>query len=67
MNENVEKILGDLNTSITSSIYREREMLKELSELKGKLMALKSMCDIEFDSVPSGILYAMFGWDKKEE
>lgn len=67
MNENIEKLISDLNTSINSSMYREREMLKELSELKGKIQALKAMCDIEFDNVSSGILAKMFGWDKKEE
>lgn len=67
MNDNFEKLISDLNTSINSSIYREREMLKELSELKGKIIALKAMCDVEFDNVPAGILAKMFGWDSKEE
>lgn len=68
MNENnIEKLISDLNTSINASMYRDREMLKELSELKGKIMALKAMCDVEFDNVPSGILTKMFGWDYKEE
>lgn len=64
MNENFEKLISDLNTSINSSIYREREMLKEFYELKGKIQALKAMVDTEYDNIPATVLSKLFGWEE---
>ena len=67
MNDNIEKIeklISDLNTSINASMYRDREMLKELSELKGKIQALKAMADTEYDNIPVTVLSKLFGWEE---
>lgn len=64
MNDNFEKLISDLNTSINSSIYREREMLKEFYELKGKIQALKAMADTEYDNIPVTVLSKLFVWEE---
>lgn len=67
MNDNIEKIeklISDLNTSINASMYRDREMLKELSELKGKIQALKAMAETKYDNIPTTILSKLFGWEE---
>lgn len=67
MNDNIEKIeklISDLNTSINASMYRDREMLKELSELKGKIQALKAMAETEYDNIPTTVLSKLFRWEE---
>lgn len=60
--EKIEKLISDLSTSINASIYREREMLKEFYELKGKIQALKAMA--EYDNIPTAVLSKLFGWEE---
>lgn len=62
--EKIEKLISDLSTSINASIYREREMLKEFYELKGKIQALKAMADTEYDNIPTTVLSKLFGWEE---
>lgn len=74
--EKILKLLNDINENLStfSSVrYSERALYGELQTIKGKIAALKAVCESAFPeedprpSVPVKTLARVFEWDKEDK